>query len=102
MTLRADDGTLLEPKEGVVLDKEGKTLLGNTEGFNNAGSYEENIGRTHRSMKAFKVSPWMIPLLAVGLVVAFALGTVVLGVVLSLLISIWLVRSIFRATGLIS
>ncbi len=102
MTLRADDGTLLKIKEGVVLDKEGKTLLGGTEEFSNAGSHQENVGRTHRSMKAFKLSPWMIPLLAAGLVIAFALGTVVLGVVLSLFISVWLLRSIFRAAGLIS
>jgi hypothetical protein len=99
MTIRADDGTPLEPKEGAILDKEGNTLLETVPGFRNGGSDQEKGRSAYQTTKIFKFSPWMAPLLAVGLLVAFALGTVVLGVVLSLLLSVWLLRSIFRALG---
>ena len=97
MTLRADDGTFLETKEGAVLDKEGNTLLDTTAESTSNGFYGENRARTFGNMKVFNVSPWMIPLLAIGLVMAVALGTVIIGGAFCLILAVWLLRTIFRA-----
>ena len=99
MTLRADDGTFLEAKEGAILDKEGNTLLDRATGPNGNGSYQEyDASASYKSnIKLFKLSPWMIPLVAAGLVMAVALGTVVLGGIFCLFLAVWFLRSIFRA-----
>ncbi|MFZ9595817.1 MAG: hypothetical protein ACO3A2_07025 [Bdellovibrionia bacterium] len=98
MALRADDGTLLEPKEAVVLDQDGNLLLdpADHESFARSSSSFQGFSKT----RVFQVQGVWIPLLAVGLVVLFTLGSLVVGGALALGLSslfiLWTLKTLIR------
>jgi hypothetical protein len=69
MALRADDGTLLDAKEAIVLDQEGNVVAD--------PSYAEQVNSPHlNSFRVFKVGNWFLPLAVVAVMAAMIFGTV--------------------------
>lgn len=96
MALRADDGTVLPVKEGVVLDPHESTVL--YESPSNESQGPEFTGNPR--VKVFNLGIWVVPLaiLVFGLVLVF--GTVILSAFIALMILISLLRAISRVFGL--
>jgi hypothetical protein len=91
MTLRAEDGTPLIPKEAIVLDEEGNTIA----------TPHDETRRTNEGLnnkiRMFKLSGWLAPLLAIAIVTVLAMGTFffIAGLVIVLIITF--IRFLFKS-----
>ena len=94
MALRADDGTELPIKEGVILDPQETVVLYSGEEKNNSQSSEDTSRNSSGSVRVFRMGFWGIPLLAAGLILTFVLGTFVLTAAAALFFIFLIVRTI--------
>jgi hypothetical protein len=105
MTLKSDDGQPLEAKSGILLDTQGRPVehqpFRESSGFSNQSFYnlfgEKLFGRSYSKLRVFRVSPWALPFLVVGMGLAFAIALLLFGVLFSLFLIGWIVRMILRA-----
>ncbi|OFZ54889.1 MAG: hypothetical protein A2428_11735 [Bdellovibrionales bacterium RIFOXYC1_FULL_54_43] len=97
--IRADDGSILEVKEGVVLDRQGEPVNSepHSEGF---GYSDQRQARVH-VWKAGPLAALLIPVLApiFAIIIAF-IGFAAFGglftILLTVVLAIWLLRSILK------
>jgi hypothetical protein len=94
MALRADDGTLLQLKEAVVLDKNGEPIAGDFSDFGGrASSYSSGV-------RFIQTQGWLSPILLVfSVIVAVSLGAVFLGVLCGVFLLLGMVRLVRKLMG---
>lgn len=94
MTLRSDDGKILEVKEGIVLDRDGKPLTYPSESTN-----RKDRASFINSIKVFKLGGWLAPLgfIVLPLILLFGFLLMVMAAVFS--IALWVVRAFLGKPG---
>ena len=95
MAIRTADGELLEVKEPVVLNQDGEVIL------------EPHTAHSQHSFRSasfvFQSQPWFKPLsfiLGLGILIAFlTVGTVIFTGILIIIVSIAILRALFKIIG---
>ena len=94
MSLHADDGTELPVKEGVILDPKENVVIYASDQTQEQDSFESIFSEHHQNVRVFRLGLWSIPLLVVGLVLTFVLGTFVLTAFIALFLIFVVIRSV--------
>lgn len=92
MALRADDGTILKPKEAIVLDQNGEPIAYPDESTSSNSSQKSTI-------RTLQLSTWMAPLMILALGATLTLGTIFIGGLVLFFLVIGLVRLLLRSFG---
>ncbi len=95
MQLKADDGTPLEVKEAIVLDRDGEVIVEAPipdPDFQGSGGF--SAGRT------FQLSGWWVPVLVVVILLTLSLGAVFFGAFLLIALLISVVKKVLRSLGI--
>jgi hypothetical protein len=92
MSLRADDGTLLQSKDPIVLSAEGEPISTPT---SSSSSQDFRSGKFD-NLKVFKLNGLWTPFVFVGLAGLLTVGAVFIGGFLTVFLALCLVRSLFK------
>jgi hypothetical protein len=94
MHLHADDGTELQVKEGIVLDSAEQTILYEGDTASEERFRSGIFGSRQSSVRVFRLGLWTLPVIALGIILTFVLGTFLFTVVAAIFFIFFVARSL--------